>query len=127
MELNERSRKNLKGVHPDLVRVLETAIIDSPIGFTIVEGIRSTKRQQELYAQGFSKADGVKVKSNHQIKVDGYGHAVDLYANPINVKDTRNIAIVADHIKRTSKKLGISVEWGGDWKMRDYPHFELKS
>lgn len=132
-EFSKRSMDNLKGVHPDLQRLMLEAIKNSPIDFTITEGVRSTERQRELYAQGRSKpgkkvtkVDGVNVKSNHQVKSDGYGYAVDLYANPINVNDTDNIRIVADHIKKVASNLNINIVWGGDWKMRDYPHFELK-
>ena len=133
-ELNQRSQDNLKGVHPDLVKVIETAIQESPIGFTVTEGVRTDQRQQELYAQGRTTAgqivtnvDGVKKKSNHQPKADGFGYAVDLYANPINVNDMINIVPVANHIKQTARSLGINVEWGGDWKFIDRPHFELKA
>jgi len=131
--LNERSIKNLNEVHPDLIRVMQEAIKDTPIEFTITEGVRTTARQRQLYAQGrtepgkiLTSADGITLFSNHQKKTDGYGHAVDLYANPINVNDTKNIKIVADHILDTAKRLGVKMEWGGNWKMRDYPHFELK-
>ena len=130
---NQRSLNNLKDVHPDLITVLDTAIRNSPIEFTITEGVRTVERQQELYAQGrtalgkiVTHVDGINKKSNHQPKEDGYGYAVDLYANPINVNDTKNITVVANHIKATAQKLSIKIEWGGDWKMKDYPHFELK-
>ena len=68
----------------------------------------------------------MKSKSKHQPKTDGYGYAVDIYANPINVNDTENIAVVAKHIKEKALLLGFTVEWGGDWKMKDYSHFELR-
>jgi len=129
--LNERSKKNLDGVHPNLLKVLEMAITE--VDFTVTEGVRTVARQQELYAQGrtttgkiVTNADGVKVRSNHQPKEDGYGYAVDIYANPINVNDSTRIGIVASIIKRTAKSLGLTIEWGGDWKMKDYPHFDLK-
>ena len=132
-KFSQRSKNNLIGVHPDLVRLMESAIVDCPIDFTITEGVRTVQRQQELYARGrttkgpiVTKVDGVRVKSNHQPKSDGYGYAVDLYAYPINVNDTKNIAVIANHIKQRAKEMNISIEWGGDWKMRDYPHFELK-
>ena len=132
--LNQRSKNNLVGVHPNLVKVIETAIVDCPLEFTVVEGVRTTQRQQELFAQGRTTAgqivtnvDGVKKKSNHQPKADGYGYAVDIYANPINVNDTVNIKVVADCILSVAEILGINVEWGGDWKFIDRPHFELKS
>jgi hypothetical protein len=46
--------------------------------------VRTDAQQQALYAQGrtlpgniVTKADGVINRSNHQVKADGYGHAVD--------------------------------------------------
>ena len=133
-KFSQRSKSSLIGVHPDLIKLMESAIVDCPIDFTITEGVRTVHRQQELYAQGRTKkgiivthTDGIKNKSNHQPKADGYGYAVDLYAYPINVNDTERIAIIAAHIKKRAKEMNISIEWGGDWKkFKDYPHFELK-
>ncbi|GJN60431.1 M15 family metallopeptidase [Elizabethkingia anophelis] len=139
-KLGERSLKNLDGVHPNLVKVMKAAIVNSPVDFTITEGVRTLKRQQELYAQGRTKpgikvtnADGIKNKSNHQAKADGFGYAVDLYPFflgqvQVNHKDTiKNLKLISDHIKKVAKELGISITWGGDWKSPfDPPHFELK-
>ena len=63
------------------------------------------------------------------MKSDGFGHVVDLYPSPggaVNVNDVAGLTKIARHIKNVAKGLGIAVEWGGDWKIRDYPHFELK-
>lgn len=131
-ELNKRSLDNLKGVHPLMVKLMHEAIKDCPIPFTITEGVRTESRQKQLYEQRTANGkrltycDGVINKSNHQAKADGYGYAVDLYAEPINVNDIVNIKVIADHIKAIANRLNINIEWGGDWKMRDYPHFELK-
>ena len=136
MKFSQRSINNLKGVHLDLVRVMHEAIKDTPIDFTIVEGVRTAQRQQELYAQGrikpgpvVTQVDGVRKKSNHQVKSDGYGHAVDLYPyfnGSVQVNAVKELKVIAAHILATAKRLGVPVEWGGDWKMRDYPHFEMK-
>lgn len=139
-QFGQRSLDNLKGVHPNLVKVLKEAIKESPIDFTITEGLRTTQRQKDLYAQGRSKpgkkvtnADGVRNKSNHQAKSDGYGHAVDLYPFfsgqvQVNHKDTiKNLEKIAIHIKAVAKCLGVNITWGGDFKsLYDAPHFELK-
>ena len=139
-KFGERSKRNLVGVNPKLVKVLEASITDSPVDFTITEGLRSTERQKQLFAQGrttpgqkVTNADGVKNKSNHQAKSDGFGHAVDLYPFflgqvQVNHKDTlKNLKRIADHIKATAKKLNIEIVWGGDWKSPyDPPHFQLK-
>lgn len=134
---SKRSLDNLKGVHPDLVKLMHETIIATPIDFTITDGVRSTQQQQELYAQGRTKpgqkvtnCDGVRKKSNHQVKQDGYGYAVDLYPywdGSVQVNDTNSLKVIAKHIKSVAEQLGIRIEWGGDWRMKDYPHFELKN
>lgn len=138
--LSKRSQENLKGVHPNLVKLMEESIKNSPIDFTITEGIRTVEEQKELYAQGRTKKgpivttkDGVKNKSNHQTKADGFGYAVDLYPNingkvQVVDKDTvPNLKKIAAHIKIVAKELNINITWGGDWKTPyDPPHFELK-
>ena len=32
---------------------------------------------------------------------------------------------VAKHILEVGHKLGVNLEWGGDWKFRDFPHIQL--
>lgn len=135
---SKRSLDNLQGIHPDLVRVLKAAIVDTPVDFTVVEGVRTQARQEQLYAQGrtlpgpkVTNADGVRNKSNHQVKADGWGHAVDLYPyidGGVRVQGVEaQLKEIATHIKAVAARLGIPVEWGGDWKtLHDTPHFELK-
>ena len=53
--LSQRSSLNLTGVHPDLVKVVMRALEISPLDFTVIEGLRTIKRQQELFASGASK------------------------------------------------------------------------
>jgi len=140
-QFSKRSLDNLQGVHPDLARVLHCAILDTPIDFTIVEGVRTQARQQQLYAQGrtapgprVTNADGVRSKSNHQAKADGYGHAVDLYPivdGKLQVNGaavTKALGEIAKHIKATANQIGVRITWGGDWKSPyDPPHFELST
>lgn len=133
----KQSLENLKGQHPDLVKVMMAAIKDTPVDFTITDGGRTVAMQQALYAKGrtapgeiVTNADGVKNKSNHQAKADGYYHAVDLYPyvnGAIDFNDKANrLTTIANHIKETAKKLGVKITWGGDWKsILDRPHFEV--
>lgn len=135
--LGEGSKKRLRGVHPKLQVVIETAIGNSPIDFAVTSGVRTVKEQKELWAQGRTKdgeivtnADGITKRSNHQIGRDGYGWAVDFcpyIGGKLMWKDEIAFGIIADHIKKTAKSIGIKVEWGGDWKGGwDKPHIELK-
>ncbi len=144
-QFGKRSLDNLVGVHPNLVKILKASITDSPVDFTITEGLRTAQKQQEYYSWGRTKknpntgkmtkvtyADGIKRKSNHQPKDDGYGYAVDLYPyfdDKVQVQgDAVVIALeeIANHIKKKAKELGIKIVWGGDWtKPYDPPHFQL--
>ena len=139
--LGTRSKNNLKGVHPSLIKLINEAIKETPVDFTITSGVRTLAEQKALYAQGrtkpgciVTKADGVKNKSNHQVKADGYGHAIDLcpYVDgEMDWNDESNFKIIAAHIKATANCMGIKITWGGDWTEQkqgivDLPHFELR-
>ncbi len=113
------SKNNLKGVHPDLVKVVEKAITLTEIDFRVTEGLRSKTRQIELVNKGASKT----LNSRHIT-----GHAVDVVALiggsvrwdwPLYDK-------IAKAFKQSAKELNIPIVWGGDWKtFKDGPHFEL--
>lgn len=142
---SEQSLNMFKNVHPNLVKIMKVAIENSPFDFRITAGARTAEEQNKLYQQGrttkgpvVTKADGYKNKSNHQIKSDGYGHAVDIFIcgkydengnyqkfNTEQGYDDKKIREVANHIKTVAKNLGLSIEWGGDWKFYDSPHFQV--
>lgn len=119
MTLDERSVKNLQGVHYDLARVVRRAATLTDLDFVVTEGLRSVDRQRELVARGASRT----LRSRH---LDG--HAVDLAAViggevrwdwPLYPK-------LAAVMKRAAAELEVPIEWGGDWKkFRDGPHFQL--
>ena len=117
--LGSRSRAKLKGVHPDLVRVVELALTYSPHDFTITEGLRTVARQRELKAAGASQT----MNSRHIT-----GHAID-FAVLVGGKvrwDWPLYGQVAEAFKRAAKELNVPIIWGGDWKsLRDGPHVEL--
>ncbi len=137
----ERSRKNLTGVHPKMIKVAERAIEITGQDFFVNEGVRSMERQKELYAQGRTKP-GPKVtwtlQSNHFKKPStGYGHAIDVYPFPIDFNDKKLPAkqkVVALAMLNAAHELDIPIRWGADWDMdgnfgergeSDSPHFEL--
>ena len=143
--LSKLSLEKMKNVHPKLVDVIKTAIENSPYDFRITAGARTAEEQNYLYQQGRTKAgqrvtncDGYKAKSNHQIKSDGYGHAVDIfpcgiYENGVYRKfttdegyDDKKLKSIANHILAIAKSKNVNVECGGNWKMHDTPNFELK-
>lgn len=119
MTLDERSRKRLEGVHPDLVAVVEAAAEVTEVDFIVTEGLRSKERQEQLVRAGASKT----LKSRHLT-----GHAVDLAAKVGNEVrwDWPLYHKLAAAMKDSAAVLGVEIEWGGDWKsFPDGPHFQL--
>lgn len=117
--LSQRSRDRMKGVHPDLVKVVELAITKTTVDFVVTEGLRSVERQRQLYLAGASKT----LKGRHIT-----GHAVDLAALVGGTVrwDWPLYHKLADAMKAAAKELGVKIVWGGDWKsFPDGPHFEL--
>ncbi|MET4683674.1 M15 family metallopeptidase [Brevundimonas faecalis] len=117
--LGARSRANLKGVHPDLIAVVEEAIKLTEVDFTVTEGLRSKERQAALVKAGASRT----LNSRHLT-----GHAVDVAALVEGQVrwDWPLYGRIAAAFKAAAKKRGVALTWGGDWtKLRDGPHFEL--
>lgn len=122
--LSPTSEKNLRGVHPDLVRVVRRAITITPVDFRVIEGVRSLERQKEMVARGSSQT----MNSRHLRAANGVGHAVDIvplvggrisWAWP-------DYYPLAEAIKDAARVEGVPVEWGGDWKsFKDGPHWQL--
>ena len=115
---SETSLKKFNGVHPDLVRVMKRAIVLSPVDFKITEGLRTVQRQTQLVAAGASRT----MNSRHIT-----GHAVDVAA--LIGREVRwdwpLYGKIAVAVKEAAKAESVPIEWGGDWKFKDGPHFQL--
>lgn len=127
MNLTETSKKRLKGVHPDLVRVVNRAAKDwkdTSLTWIVTEGPRTVERQKELVAAGASKT----MNSRHIPGKDGFAKAVDLAAM-LDGKvrwDWPLYDKLAKAMKAAAKAEKVPLEWGGDWKsFKDGPHFQL--
>lgn len=153
--LSTTSKNRLKGVHPNLVKVIERAIEITEVDFMVVEGVRTRENMMINWGKGrtaaqcaawgipakYAKPDAAKVTwlrnpfaSNHAPKTDGYGYAVDLLPAPYDWKNLKDFDKMADAVLEAAKELGIAVRWGADWNKNgksrekgetDSPHFEL--
>ena len=100
----KRSKERLKGVDAKLVNVLNELI--KIMDVTIIEGLRSEKRQRELLAKG-----ATKVKYSKHME----GTAGDVAPYPIDWKDRDRYHYMGGMIRGIGKQLGIDIRWGGDW------------
>jgi peptidoglycan L-alanyl-D-glutamate endopeptidase CwlK len=151
-----KSEKKLETCHPDIQRVFSIVIERSAIDISVTFGARTLKEQKRLYAIGRTKpgnkvtnCDGVKHKSKHQVKEDGFSHAIDLsiYCSDSNFSattryDPLHLAYIAGVVDSVVKELYLEGEithefiWGGNWdndgvikydqKMQDLCHWEIR-
>ena len=118
-QLGPRSKHRLKGLHPDLVKVVDRAIEITTVDFTVLEGLRSPERQKALVDAGASQT----LNSRHIT-----GHAVDLGALVDDEVrwDWPLYHKIAAAMKEAAKELNVAIVCGADWKrFPDGPHFEL--
>lgn len=127
MKLNITSLSRLRGVHPDLVRVVLRCADDwkdKDTGFIVTQGVRTLEEQKMLVKKGASKT----LRSRHLKAPNGYAHAVDL-AVVLKGAVTWHWPLyerLAKSMKAAAKKEKVPLEWGGDWKtFKDGPHFQL--
>lgn len=113
-----RSFNHLAGVRPELVILAYHALLLSPIPFEITDGLRTEGEQAAFLASGKSRT----MRSRHLT-----GHAVDVVAIQDGKVswDWNLYETIAAAFRRASAETGIPVEWGGDWKFRDGPHYQL--
>ncbi len=120
-DLSVRDEGRLKGVHPDLVRLVREAAKFSTERFIVVEGLRTEQRQRQLVREGASRT----MNSRHLT-----GHAVDLAPilgdKSIPWNQWWRFEALAETVKRAARHINVPIEWGGDWpKFKDGPHFQL--
>ncbi|EGH2839145.1 M15 family metallopeptidase [Salmonella enterica] len=117
-KFSRKSLSRLQGVNPLLISLAERALELSAIDFGVTEGLRTRRRQDELYREGKTET----LNSRHLT-----GHAIDVmaYPTPQGSWDFSDYELIAAAFKQAGKETDIDVEWGGDWKSRDGVHFQL--
>lgn len=125
---SQKSLDKLSTCHPDIQKVFKEAI--KYVDITILEGVRSKERQEELVRTGASKT----LDSKHLEQKDGFSHAVDAMACPIEWENWQKNYLFAGFIKGIACSIGVKLRLGADWDgdfdtkdqtFHDLPHFEL--
>lgn len=121
------SLAQIEKLHPALVKVITDALAISPVDYGVLRlgGARTADEQHGLWLQGrfghpgkiVTDKDGHKNPSNHQIKADGFGYAVDLvpFAGGKPTWNWELIYPMISAVAKVAKSQGISLRWGGVW------------
>lgn len=125
------------GVDQRLVSIAQEACQALPFDVIVVEGVRTEKRQQELYAQGRTKPGKVVTWTMNSKHIDGL--AVDLAPYDHETKqilwgDVLKFNDMIRSMLRVAAAHKVKIRSGADWNQNgvlrenretDSPHFEL--
>lgn len=126
--------------HSALISVLNLAIQQSHVDFSVVWGKRGQVLQNQFFEQGTSKTPWPDSQHNCALPdgsedPDGVSNAFDVapYVKGIPWQDEGAFYMLAGSVLNTAKQLGIELVYGGDWdrdgltedqKFRDLGHFQ---
>ena len=114
--LSQRSIDRMKGVKPNLIKVVERAIELTQYDFFVIQGLRTLAEQRENLKKGVSQT----MKSKHLT-----GDAVDvglLVDGKYDGNDCNKYAIIAEAFRKASIELSIPIRWGGCWNVLGTQH-----
>ncbi len=103
-----KSRLLLSQVHPDLRKVAERALSISKNDMTILEGMRTKKRQEQLVKSGASRTMNSRHLTGHAIDIGAYVGGQVRWDGPLYLEQ-------AKAIRRAAIELKIPIRWGGVW------------
>lgn len=127
--------RDVKQLHPELqkkITLLKKLCADEGITIGISECLRTVAEQDALYAKGRSEAGSVvtNCKGSTYSSMHQWGMAFDFYLimdvdGDGETKDDafNNASKLFDKVGKLGESIGL--EWGGYWKSKDKPHFQL--
>lgn len=121
--VDERSEKAIATLHPKvkpIARALVNEMMRRGVKIVVTSGTRTYEEQNELYAQGRTKPGKVVTNARGGYSWHNFGIAFDItiFNGSQPVWESPKYKDVGE----AGKKLGL--EWGGDWRFKDEPHFQ---
>lgn len=126
---SQRSKNNLIGVNPLLVKIAYRALAISTADFAVIEGIRTLEKQKENVKKGVSKT----LNSRHLT-----GDAIDILPSVIKPGmewKPHFFEPILRAFKQSADEEGVTLRFGKNWKsdpnlpvetrFPDYPHIEV--
>lgn len=127
--------RNVKDLHPALqIKVAELKELCKENGITIgiSECLRTVAEQNALYAKGRTAAGSIvtNCKGTSYSSMHQWGVAFDFYLDMDVDGDGMRSDDAFNNATKLFEKVGalgksIGLEWGGSWKNKDRPHFQL--
>lgn len=123
-KLTKRDISRIEECHPVLQKLWYDCANDNKCPpFIVIDGARTVAEQRRNVAKGVSKT----MNSYHIRKGTGFSHATDI-APLINDEaswDWKHYYPLAKAIKKHIADNKLTIKWGGDWKWKDGPHWQL--
>lgn len=118
--LSAACEAKLKGVHPDLVRVVRRLERITTMPFAVTDGVRTKAQQELMVAKGASKT----LNSRHLT-----GHAVDMVPLTDDGKPAWIWTLIWNFVpivEQAAKEMGVDLEAGARWtSFPDGAHYQL--
>jgi peptidoglycan L-alanyl-D-glutamate endopeptidase CwlK len=115
----------LKTVHPDLVKVIMAA--NFPFNVQIIQGERTAAQHAQNVRNGATRTTRSRhVKSNNRSRNACAVDMAPLLGRTIPWQRLDLFKAMNASMMDASKKVGIPIEWGGNWKsFQDLNHWQL--
>lgn len=124
-----KNSRALSDLHPKvaaLAEELKARCAVEGIHIIITATLRDVEYQNELYAQGRTKPGKIVTNAKGGLSFHNYGVAFDV----VPLKDNMTAMYeTSGEFGKVWAKVGtigesIGLEWGGNWKFKDMPHFQ---
>lgn len=132
MKADAKSLDKLKGVHPELIKVVLEVFAETTVPFRVTYGVRTLEEEIEMIRKGLSSLKDPKDCRHVPTGYPPLGHAVDIsILDPAGKPVWSNQYIpayikVGELFQAASKKLRIPIRSGYLWKsFKDWGHHEL--
>jgi len=123
--VDARSAKNIATLHPQVAFLAERLVRQATtqgIDVRVICGLRTIGEQDALYAQGRTKPGPIVTEARGGQSWHNFGTAFDV--GVFHGSEYLGASPLYREVGKLGKSLGL--EWGGDWKFLDEPHFQLR-